>query len=59
MGQAADDIITCFQTGLQLVKELWGNDLKHDVEEMEVRQPGNQHQRLEDIVMTWSHDVMA
>lgn len=30
-------IITCFQTRLQLVKELGGDDLKHDVEEVEVR----------------------
>lgn len=59
MGKGADEIITCFQTGLQLVKELGGDDLKHDVEEVEVRQPGDQHQRLEGRVTTWSHDIMA
>lgn len=59
MGKDADDILTCFQAGLQLVKELGGDDLKHDVEEVEVRQPGDQHQRLEDRVTTWSDDIMG
>lgn len=47
---SGDGIITCFQTRLQLVKELGGDDLKHNVEEVEVRQPGDQHQRLGDRV---------
>lgn len=49
IGPYGDDITTCFQEGIQLVEELWSDDLQQQVEQLDVRQPGDQHQRLQTV----------